>query len=284
MSFLYRKRGIYYLSVSYKGKRIVRSLGTATYVVARKLKSDVEKDILTELITGKKRQKNLPLNKLIPLFLNANHSWSAATRQIYEYSFKRYMKSGFPETNYRAMVVRNLNTLYKWAEGEGLSERKHFKGGANFTKRDRVFNDEELNKLLNEIKPDGFQRFVRFAYYTGARRGEIARIRRDNVDKGILTVSGKTGVRRLKLIPQAMENIEDYDYKPNYITQKFKKELNRLNIDGRFHDLRRTFGLNCMRKGLPIQEISKLLGHSNVQVTLDHYAPFTVDDIEDFIL
>jgi len=252
-------------------------------VVARKLRSQVEKDILSELISGKKNQ-NLPLKTLIPLFLKANHNWSKATKQIYEYSFKRYLKSGFPDTNYRAMIVRNLNTLYKWAENEGLADRKVFKGGSDFGKRDRVFNDNELFKILNDIKPDEFQRFIRFAYYTGARRGEIARIRIDNEDRGILAVSGKTGVRRLKLIPQALENFSEFNYTPEYVTRKFKKELSRLKIEGRFHDLRRTFGLNCLRKGIPIQDISKLLGHSSLQVTLDHYAPFSVDDIKDFTL
>ena len=64
-----------------------------------------------------------------------------------------------------------------------------------------------------------------------------------------LFVFGKTGRRYVKLNSQAQKLISKQDplwnYKRDYVTHKFKKEVRRLGIkNARFHDLRRTFGLN----------------------------------------
>ena len=47
--------------------------------------------------------------------------------------------------------------------------------------RNRVLNDSELKTLLNKIRDNRFNLFVRFAYYSGARSGEIRSISRDNI-------------------------------------------------------------------------------------------------------
>ena len=52
----------------------------------------------------------------------------------------------------------------------------------------------------------------------------------------------------------------------------------------KMHDLRRTFGLNLIKQGMSIYKVSKLLGHSSVRTTEQHYAPLLTVEIEDFIL
>jgi integrase len=65
-----------------------------------------------------------------------------------------------------------------------------------------------------------------------------------------------------------------WNYRKDYISHKFKKELRRLGIrNARFHDLRRTFGLNLIKQGMSIYKVSKLLGHNSVRTTEQHYAP-----------
>ena len=59
----------------------------------------------------------------------------------------------------------------------------------------------------------------------------------------------------------------------------------RLDLqDARFHDLRRTFGYNLIKQGMPIYHLSKLLGHSSVVTTEKHYAPLMANDMGDFKL
>ena len=137
------------------------------------------------------------------------------------------------------------------------------------------------------IYPKEFQYCVRFAYYTGARRGEIAHLTEENIKDEY--VVGKTGKRKIKLNCQAREVLAQSDrlwsYRPPYISQTFKKNLRRLNIKGgRFHDLRRTFGLNLIKQGMSIYQVSKLLGHSSVRTTEKHYAPLMITDIPEFKL
>lgn len=40
-----------------------------------------------------------------------------------------------------------------------------------------------------------------------------------------------------------------------------------------FHDLRRTYGAMCIEAGLDIYEVSRLLGHSDIRITQEVYAP-----------
>ena len=44
-----------------------------------------------------------------------------------------------------------------------------------------TYTQNELEYMFTSIEDKSFNRFVRFAYYTGARSGEIRSISRDNV-------------------------------------------------------------------------------------------------------
>ena len=155
--------------------------------------------------------------------------------------------------------------------------------------RQRVYTKSELDLLFNGIQDKDFNAFVKFAYYTGARSGEIRNIQPQNLTEGSLTVFGKTGRRMVKISRQAHTIIENQDplwsYSKDFVSHTFKKEVRRLEIkDARFHDLRRTFGLNLIKQGMSIYKVSKLLGHASVRTTEQHYAPLLTVEIEDFVL
>ena len=84
------------------------------------------------------------------------------------------------------------------------------------------------------IKDESFNDFVRFAYYTGARSGEIRSLSRDRVLEDSLVVRGKTGRRLIKLNGQAKEIIHNqndlWNYTKNYVSHKFKSEVRSLGI------------------------------------------------------
>ena len=143
--------------------------------------------------------------------------------------------------------------------------------------------------MYTEIENESFNAFFRFAYYTGDRSGEIRSLSRDKVLENSLVVRGKTGRRMVKLNSQARKLIHSQDelwnYSKEYVIHKFKSEVRRLGInDARFHDLRRTFGLNLIKQGMSIYKVSKLLGHKSVSTTEKHYTPLLTVEIEDFIL
>ena len=76
-----------------------------------------------------------------------------------------------------------------------------------------------------------------------------------------------------------------WSYSKGFVSHKFKKEVRKIGIkNARFHDLRRSFGLNLIKQGISIYKVSKLLGHSSVTTTERHYAPLLTTEIEDFVL
>jgi integrase len=75
----------------------------------------------------------------------------------------------------------------------------------------RTYTPSELEKMLNIIQHIDFNRFIRQAYYTGARNGEILSISSDNVLVGSIVVFGKTGRRYVKLNSQVQKIINDLE-------------------------------------------------------------------------
>ena len=284
MPRIFKHRGVFYLDLSINGQRIRKSLHTQNKKTALKVSKILEYQIIQDSMN-----RSLSLQNMINMFLNDNHPWSASTYDIYQTKLNSYLKHGYPSNpSSKAMTIRCLNRMYRWAYEHGyMPNLKKIKGGGGWEQRMRTFSKNEMDAILNDIKPEKFKRFVQFAYYTGARRGEIATLKKDNIQYQY--VVGKGGKRPLKLNLQARKVLEEsdglWDYSTGYITQTFKKNLRRLKIsNGRFHDLRRTFGLNLIKQGMPIYHVSKLLGHASVKTTEKHYAPLLVQDIKDFVL
>ena len=285
-------RGIWYITASYDKQRLTRSLRTKDKQVAKKLKPLIELELLEELTGVTTRRRNLPFDEIVHRYLSAEHNWTSKTKELNSYILKAHT-SGEPlpsQPTTKAIHTRVINICWNWALKNRLIKKAYkIEGDTKGETRSRVLSKNELNKLFNNISDNQFNKFVHFAYYTGARSGEIRRISRENVFAEYILAFGKTGKRIIKLNTQAQEIINSLDslwnYSKNYVSHKFKKEVRRLEIrNARFHDLRRTFGYNLIKQGRPIYEVSKLLGHSSVTTTERHYAPLLTTDIEDFVL
>ena len=292
MATLYTKRGIWYLSVSANKQRIARSLGTRDRKLAVKLKPGLELELLYELLGLAQNKTDMPFTELAAKYLKSDHGWSKRTKELNDYVFSSYL-SGKPlpsNPTSRAIFVRTINTAWNWGIKKGLVQKAHkLEGDTKGEVRSRVFSSKELQLLFENIIPSDFNAFVRFAYYTGARSGEIRQQSDDEVYPTYLQVHGKTGKRIIKLNSQAQDLLNKetrlWSYTKNYVSNRFKSECRRLGSrNARFHDLRRTFGYNLVRQGMPIYEVSKLLGHSSVRTTEQHYAPLLTVEIEDFEL
>ena len=292
MASLYKNGNYYYISINFEGKRTVKSLGTKDKKVAKALKTYVETSILQELTGFKESSLDLSFSELVDRFLKASHPWAPATYEMNRYILTAHLGGKPLPTNAtsRAIHIRHINQCWNWGLKNKLVKKAHLiPGDTKGESRDRVYTECELNLMFTSIKDDSFNSFVRFAYYTGARSGEIRSISRDNVLENSLVARGKSGRRIVKLNGQAKEIIHNKDelwnYSKDYVSHKFKKEVRRLGIrNARFHDLRRTFGLNLIKQGMSIYKVSKLLGHKSVRTTEQHYAPLLTVDIEDFEL
>ncbi len=65
---------------------------------------------------------------------------------------------------------------------------------------------------------------------------------------------------------------------PRTMQNHFKKILKEAGLEGRnFHTLRHTFATNCIEGGTDVKSLSELLGHSDVQITLNRYVHPSMD-------
>ena len=292
MATIYKKQNTWYLSVSIGNQRKTKSLRTDNYKVAKELKPYIQSKLIAELTGITKSSGKLTFPELADRFLKADHGWAQTTYELKRHIYAKHT-AGYPlpqNPNTRAIHIAHINACWNWGFANNLVEKANIiKGDTKGEFRVRTYTDDELKLMFSEINDESFNGFVRFAYYTGARSGEIRCLSRENVLDESLVVNGKTGRRMVKLNSQAQEIIKHQDplwsYRKDFVSHKFKKEVRRLGIkNARFHDLRRTFGLNLIKQGMSIYKVSKLLGHSSVRTTEQHYAPLLTVEIEDFIL
>lgn len=152
--------------------------------------------------------------------------------------------------------------------------------------------------------------------FTGLRLGEICSLKWDDIDqeRGLLRVNrtvqrieSKEGPAKTALmetppksvfskreipIPDTLLELltEFWQEGQEYVLQKnkpmeprtyqnhFKKYLKGINAPSyNFHILRHTFATNCIDSGMDVKSLSEILGHSNVQITLNRYVHPSMD-------
>lgn len=61
----------------------------------------------------------------------------------------------------------------------------------------------------------------------------------------------------------------------NSVTRMFTRLMKALRMEGTFHWLRHTYATRALERGQDIYKLAKILGHSRVEVTEQHYGHIT---------
>jgi|TARA_R100001443_G_scaffold78445_1_gene85734 integrase len=278
--------GYWYSSIISNGKKKVFSLKTKDKAIAIQ-NNESFKNIKSQERT---HRKTLDFKILYKLFLNnKKEDWSDKTYTVYRSVLSRHARGIKWPMNKQSRYTwsNHINSCLLWGYKQGLTDKPMLfrKGKKHY--RNRVYSKAELELLFKSpIRCKEYRLFLRFAYYTGARRGELCNIQ--SVYDDYMVVKGKSDQRIVRLNTQSRQillQISLPNVRPDSVTQRFNRYVDKLGIiDGRFHDLRRTFGFNLIRKGMSIYEVSKLLGHESVHTTEKHYAPLQVRNIKEFTL
>lgn len=158
--------------------------------------------------------------------------------------------------------------------------------------------EEELFKIENkEItlpRLDVVRDVFVFSCYTGLAYVDVANLTPDNIVKGIdgekwlFTYREKTDVKsNIPLLPKALKILEKYKNHPDVIlknrllpvssnqkTNAYLKEIATIcdiQKDLTFHIARHTCATLFLTKGVPLETVSKILGHRTIRMT-QHYA------------
>lgn len=183
----------------------------------------------------------------------------------------------------------------------------------------QTWTPEEFNRFIDAV-PEGFYRaFFTFLYWTGCRRGEAMALYKEdfigdkvNIHRQIKHFSNgfyelKTGTseRVISIDKKTYEYLKPYIYSAcpfvfggerSLPITNIQRELERgIKESGvkkiRLHDLRHSHASFLIAAGVPIIAVSKRLGHSSINITLDTYAHLlertesemvsTIDDIRE---
>ena len=209
--------------------------------------------------------------------------------QDLEYFFKTELKLK-QATVYRS--IQRIKKIIQFAISENYLQRDPFHLYKNKKYKTVIIylTDEELKKLekhnfsqerLQQVK----DMFV-FCCYTGLAYAEMSTLTTKNIEMGfdgnewIQMIRKKTNKKiSIPILPKAREILDKYNDKlPTLSNQKFNsylKEISELvGIDKKLthHTARKTFATTVLLfNNVPMEIVSELLGHSNMNITQAHY-------------
>jgi integrase len=211
-------------------------------------------------------------------------------------------KKAPPRQRSIATVNRELTVLRRMlsiAHREGWILRHPFSGSdtiistSDETKRTRVISKAEEELLLDACDEtrSRLRPIIICALDTGMRRGEILSLRWRDVDletRRINIQAMNTKTLRSRSVPITARLLAEFEKLPQRdpsarvfgVTDTVKRSWATAKriagiTDLKFHDLRHTCATRLVQGGLPLAEVSRVLGHTNISTTF-RYA--NVDD------
>ncbi len=172
-----------------------------------------------------------------------------------------------------------------------------------------TWTDDEIEKILNSEPDYVLLPLIIMALYSGMRISEILGLNWGDIDGDVIYVrrqyyrgnwcppkGNKTRIipahHKIKEMLDNAGNPDELIFKTANGNPLDQKNINR-SLDrfyGRigiphkkFHAYRATFITNLCRKGVPIQTVSKLAGHENINVTARYYASVQLDELSEAV-
>lgn len=194
-------------------------------------------------------------------------------------------------------VRRILSSFFNWLEDEGYiikSPAKRIRKIKTTTVVKEAYSDEEIEKIREACKDIRDLAIVDLLISTGMRIGELVQLNRDDVDfvERECIVLGKGDKERVvyfdvraKLHLQLYLDTRTDSHKALFVGLRAPHERVTINnIELRIrnigkevgikkchpHKFRRTMATVAIDKGMPIEQVQKLLGHEKIDTTLQY--------------
>ncbi len=212
-------------------------------------------------------------------------------------------RDGMLADGYSPITVKRrlalLSHLYKvaereWGVGGLVNPVPHVSIPPVRNARDRRLVVDELPRLLTAAQAYGGEigQIITWAIETAMRRGEIAAMRWDHLDRSarvLLIPETKTGTpRRVPLSTAALGVLDGlprridgrvWGMRPDSISQAFERVCKAADIEGlTFHDLRHEATSRLFEKGLNPMEVAAITGHKTLQM-LKRYTHLRAEDL-----
>lgn len=194
-------------------------------------------------------------------------------------------------------VRRNLSSFFSWLEEENYILKSPMKRIHKIKTNQQVkeiITDEDIEKLRDNCSCKRDLAMIDLLYSTGIRVGELVNLNIDDVDfeSRECIVFGKGGKER-KVYFDAKAKLHLQKYLEGRIDTNdalfvtLDAPYNRLKISGveirmrslgrsinlsriHPHKFRRTMATRAIDKGMPIEQVQKILGHSQIDTTMQY--------------
>lgn len=156
-------------------------------------------------------------------------------------------------------------------------------------------SDEDFNKILKAMPMNKNQKFFRacflLAYESGLRISEIKNLKPENINivsKTIFIKEGKFSKDRVVPLPKNWRNymLDFFPIKKHVrsLERNFKNAVIKSGVNPtyHFHSLRHSFATHCLERGMPINQVQILMGHSSVGTTNVYIRANPVDAIKNY--
>lgn len=279
---IYKKDdGYYILDKTIEGERFRKSLRTKNIKQARKRAKVIEKRWYEERYNPKPKSKKPSQKKLIRLFFREKHFNTKGTKRAYKEAVKTMKKLDNCNENSKRYVWRHLKAIYNWGIKQGyVDDNPYEKFPSNTKPTIDYYTDSEVNEILDNLGSKKVDDIIRFAFQTGARRGELVNLSPDDVNEHNIVLEGKSGRRPFPInnkIRELLERGKVYGYKtPSALSTALKKK----NVSAT--KIRHTFATRLVKNGMDLYRVAKLMGHKSVKTTEKYYAHLKPTDIEDY--
>ena len=194
-------------------------------------------------------------------------------------------------------IRRNISSFFSWLEEEDYilkSPMRRIHKIKTKTVVKEIISDESMEKMRDACKEARDLAIIDLLYSTGMRVGELVKLNRKdlNLDQRECVVFGK-GDKERRVYFDAKAKIHLIDYRDSreddnpalFVTLdaphtrlKISGVEIRLRNLGRMlslsrihpHKFRRTMATRAIDKGMPIEQVQKILGHSQIDTTMQY--------------
>jgi len=225
-------------------------------------------------------------------------------------SLHRYSKTEKIHPASVNMELRAVRAMFGFAVKWEILERTPFRGVtfAKIPQRPPAFlNEEQIKKLFEKVDREDLKAIIIFALNTGMRRGEIMNLRWKDVDfaNRVITVSChdtfRTKTGRTLVVPMNGTVFELLNSLPrpseyvfvdslgrripeHFVTVQFKQYIRDAELPEalHFHSTRHSFCSLLAMRGVPLYDVMRLAGHSQISTT-QCYAHLTAEHLRESV-
>lgn len=209
---------------------------------------------------------------------------------------------------------RTLRIFYRWLVAEGAIPASPVDAISRKSAKRKPKRRAELDdfrRLLDSIEPTTWvdlrdRLLVNVLFLCGVRVGEAVGCAVGDFDvrAKLVTVTGKTGTRLVPLLPPVVEALVAYVYMrpparstalflsakgdgtprgvltPNGVRQMLRRRCQAAGIEYiNPHAFRHGLAMHLLNKGGDMSLVQRVLGHSRITTTADHYAAWLTEDL-----